>query len=43
MSDFWDKQKEVKTITKNKSENIVISYCSRNNKDSLEVRLHKKA
>ena len=43
MSDFWDKQKEVKTITKNKSENVVISYCSRNNKDYLDVRIHKKA
>ena len=43
MSDFWDKQKEVKTITKNKSENVVISHCSRNNKNYLDVRIHKKA
>lgn len=43
MSDFWDKQKEVKRVTKNKSEEIVISACSRNNKDYLDVRIYKKA
>ena len=43
MSDFWDKQKELKRVTKNKSEEIVISACSRNGKDYLDVRIHKKA
>lgn len=43
MSNFWDKQKVIKTVTKNKNENIVISYCSRNDKDYLDVRIHKKA
>lgn len=43
MSDFWDIQKEVKTITKNKNENVVISYCSRNDKKYLDVRIYKKA
>lgn len=43
MSDFWDKQKEVKRVTKNKSEEIVISACFRNGKDYLDVRIHKKA
>ena len=43
MSDFWDNQKEIKRITKNKSEEIVVSVCSRNNKDYLDVRIYKKA
>lgn len=43
MSNFWDKQKVIKTVTKNKNENIVISYCLRNDKDYLDVRIHKKA
>lgn len=43
MSDFWDKQKEIKRVTKNKSEEIVISACTRNNKNYLDVRIHKKA
>lgn len=43
MSDFWDKQKEIKRVTKNKSEEIVISTCSRNNKNYLDVRIYKKA
>ena len=43
MSNFWEKQKEIKTVTKNKNENIVISYCSRNNKNYLDVRIYKKS
>lgn len=43
MSYFWEKQEEVKRITKNKTEEVVISICIRNNKKYLDVRIHKKS
>lgn len=43
MSNFWEEQEAIGSITKNKKEEVVISRCMRNNKQYLDIRIHSKS
>lgn len=43
MSNFWDNQKTLGSIEKNKNENIVVSICERKDIEYLDVRIHTKS
>ena len=38
---FWDSTKELAQIQKNKTEKIVISLCSRNDIEYIDIRIHR--
>lgn len=42
MSNFWDSQKEIKRITKNKKDEVVVTECTRQGKTYLDFRIHTK-
>ena len=42
MSSFWDSQKELKRITKNKKDEVVVCECTRQGKTYLDFRIYTK-
>lgn len=36
---FWDKEELITTVTKNKSENIQVKYCEKNEKSYIDIRI----
>lgn len=41
MSSFWDKEEELSTVEKNKSENIVAKRCTKGDKTYIDIRISK--
>lgn len=38
---FWDKEENIIEIEKNKSENIIVKECSKNEKEYVDIRISK--
>lgn len=43
MSSFWDEQREIGRVDKNKREQVVTSVCKRQDKEYLDVRIYAKS
>lgn len=42
MSSFWESQKELIEVQKNKREKVVVNQCTRQGKEYLDFRIHAK-
>lgn len=38
---FWDEEKVIAVVTKNKSENIDVKHCKKNEKSYIDIRVSK--
>lgn len=38
---FWDKEEELVTKEKNKSENVTVKHCEKNGKEYYDIRISK--
>lgn len=39
---FWDKQEQITVLPKNKTEDIMISHCTKNDKEYIDIRIYKQ-
>lgn len=42
MSSFWESEKELTEIQKNKREKVIVNQCTRQGKEYLDFRIHAK-